>query len=285
MLSEKKAYAKINLTLDLTCVLPDRYHGIFTVMQSVGLYDTVTVETVPGDEIILVCSDPNIPCDSRNTAYKAASYFFNAAGKSSGLKITVEKNIPSQAGLAGGSADAAAVLCALYELFPGTVDENALYDIALRVGADVPFCLAGGTRLCQNKGEIMSALPHLKAYAVLVKPEENVSTKEAYMQFDSSSEVLHPDNEKYLFYAALGDYRKAAAYAANVFEELTDVYSGQEIKAVMYSSGAYYAAMSGSGSAFFGLFEKEEEAVTAAGKLREKYDKVFVCETKEKGTN
>ena len=276
---EKKAFAKINLTLDITSVLPDRYHGIFTAMQTVDLCDGVTVETTQAPGISLTCDNGTIPCDERNTAYKAAAFFTEAAGLTEGVRIRIEKRIPSQAGLAGGSADAAAVLRGLQEIYPGKLPEQALFDIAFHIGADVPFCLAGGTRLCLNKGELMAALPCLEAWVVIVKPEENVSTKEAYARFDSAAELFHPNNNEFLFYAAAGEYRKALAYACNTFEALCEVPSGTAIKAALYAGGAYYAAMSGSGSAFFGLFEDEAHAKASAETLRASFRQVFVCRT------
>ena len=281
MQTEKKAFAKINLTLDITSMLPDRYHGIFTAMQTVDLYDDVTVETTEEPGIGLTCSDGTIPCDERNTAYKAAAYFTEAAGITEGVRIRIEKRIPSQAGLAGGSADASAVLRALDEMYPGRVSEQGLFDLAFRIGADVPFCLAGGTRLCLNKGEVMAALPCLEAWVVIVKPKENVSTKEAYARFDSAADLFHPNNNEFLFYAAKGEYRKALAYAYNTFEALCEVPSGEAVKSALYAGGAYYADMSGSGSAFFGLFEDETRAQAAAETLKASFRQVFVCRTTE----
>ena len=279
MKTEQKAYAKINLTLDITSVLPDGYHSIFTVMQTVGLYDDVTVETNDNGGVTLTCTDGAIPCDERNTAYQAAERFRQAAELHEGIAIHIEKRIPSQAGLAGGSADAAAVLRALDELFPGKLSEWQLYEIAFSIGADVPFCLAGGAKLCLNKGEIMAALPCLDAWAVLVKPEDNVSTKDAYARFDSAPDLFHPDNDKFLFYATKGEYKKALAYAANIFEDLCDLPCGSAIKSALYAGGAYYAAMSGSGSAFFGLFDDESAAEQTAKILRQKYTQTFFCKT------
>ena len=180
-----KAYAKINLSLDLTGILPDGYHALNTVMQSVSLYDTVTVEKTYGG-IFLRCSLPGLPSDSRNTAYKAAELFLSEAGIKEGVSIDIEKRIPSQAGLAGGSADAAAVLFALGQLYPGGLSEEKLFETALRVGADVPFCLSGGTRLCLDKGETMTALPAFHAFVLLMKPDTGVSTSEAFRKFDAS---------------------------------------------------------------------------------------------------
>ena len=265
MKTEQKACAKINLTLDITSVLPDGYHSIFTVMHTVDLCDTVTVETADDGSVTLTCTDKAVPCDERNTAYQAAARFRQAAGLEEGIAIRIKKRIPSQAGLAGGSADAAATLRALDGLFPKRLTEKQLYEIAFSIGADVPFCLAGGAKLCLNKGEIMAELPCLDAFAVLVKPEENVSTKDAYARFDNAPEK--------------GEYKKALAYAANTFENLCDLPCGSAIKSALYAGGAYYAAMSGSGSAFFGLFEKKAAAEQAAKALRQQYPQTFLCKT------
>lgn len=276
-----RANAKINLSLDLTGLLPDGYHAINTVMQSVSLFDTVTVEKAAS--ISLECSAPGVPADARNTAFKAAADFFKTAGISGGAKITVEKNIPSQAGLAGGSADAAAVLFALNAAYPGAVSEKTLYDIALGVGADVPFCLRGGTQLCLNKGEKMTALPDFHAYVLLVKPDRGVSTAEAFSRFDKARGLAHPDNARVLECYKNGCGEKAAPYSLNIFEQLSDLPEGGGIKAALRENGAYYASMSGSGSCFFGLFGEESACLAAAKALRNTAPFVCPCKTVNAG--
>lgn len=277
-----KAYAKINLTLDLTGVLPDRYHGIFTCMQSVGLFDQINIRN-GGNGIELRCSEKYIPCDERNTAFKAARIFFEKAGIEPSCSIYIKKVIPSGAGLAGGSADAAAVLKGLSELYPGRLSHKDLMSAALSVGADVPFCYLGGTRLCQNIGEVMSSLPPLISNVLIVKPYERVSTKDAYARFDSASDIIHPDNTSFLYYAAKGEYKDAVKFASNMFENLSDVKSGELIKETMLHSGAWFASMSGSGSAYFGLFDNKEDAYACAELLKEKTESVFVTSTKNRG--
>ena len=277
-----KAYAKINLTLDLTGILPNKYHGIFTLMQSVGLYDSVSVRK--GEKgITLRCSERFIPCDDRNTAYKAARLFYEKAALEPECEIYIKKVIPSGAGLAGGSADAAAVLKALSALYPDALKHRDIMNIALSVDADVPFCYVGGTRLCQNIGEVMSPLPALISDVLIVKPYERVSTKDAYARFDSAESITRPDNDSFLFYASRGEYEEAVKYAENMFETLSDVKIGEEIKKTMYEHGAWYSSMSGSGSAYFGLFHSPEEAKKCADSLREKTENVFVCRTKARG--
>lgn len=277
-----KAYAKINLTLDLTGVLPNKYHGIFTLMQSVGLYDCVTVKTgVPG--LNLRCSEKYIPCDDRNTAFKAARLFYEKAGLEPECEIFIKKVIPSGAGLAGGSADAAAVLKGLNCAYPNALTRRDIMDIAFSVGADVPFCYVGGTKLCQNIGEIISTLPSFYSDVLIVKPYERVSTKDAYARFDSAENIVHPDNASFLFYAAQGNYKEAVKYAQNMFEALCDVKAGKEIKKAMSDCGAWFSSMTGSGSCYFGLFDYPEDAKKCAELLKDKAESVFVCKTKSRG--
>lgn len=277
-----KAYAKINLILDLTGILPNKYHGIFTLMQSVGLFDTVTVKT--GEKgLTLRCSEKYIPCDDRNTAFKAARLFYEKAGIEPECEIYIKKVIPSGAGLAGGSADAAAVLKALSMAYPSALSHREIMAVAFSVGADVPFCYVGGTKLCQNIGEVMSALPPLYSDVLIVKPYERVSTKDAYQRFDTAEKISHPDNDSFLFYASKGDYKEAVKYAENMFETLSDVKSGKEIKDTMKSCGAWFSSMSGSGSAYYGLFDYPEDAKKCAELLKNKAESVFVCKTKSKG--
>lgn len=280
MFKTKKAYAKINLTLDLTGVLPNGYHPIFTLMQTVSLCDRVAVEINDSGIIEIESDDKNMPLDMSNTAYKAAALFLEKISKSAtGVKIRIDKNIPSQAGLAGGSADAAAVLTLLNEHFSYPLSEKELLGIALKVGADVPFCVKGKTQLCQNIGEVMSELPAFSAFVVIAKPEEGVSTKDAFSRFDTSENIVHPNNDNFLFYAARGEYKKALENAFNIFEELSDVKQGEYIKETMKKHGAYYASMSGSGSAFFGLFDSREAAEKCEKELRANVYFTCVCET------
>lgn len=280
MKTTAKAAAKINLLLDLTAILENGYHSIYTVMQSVGIYDEVTVETDDSGKIKLTCSDTAMPTDSKNTAWKAADYFLEYTGnKNSGVKIHIQKNIPSQAGMAGGSADAAAVIKALDKLFNTALSDAELYAIGEKVGADVPFCIAGGTKLCLNKGEVMATLPDLAdCYIVVAKPNQGVSTKEAYANYDSAEWIRHPDNEGFLFAATCGDFKKMCAKAANVFEQVVEVSDRVKIKAVMRNNNASLAMMTGSGAAIFGLFEKKTDADACYGELQKKYNNIFITQ-------
>ena len=272
------AHAKINLSLDLTGRLPDGYHAIRTVMQSVDLADTLTI-AVGGPGLRLVCGAPGVPTDERNTAVKAAALFYSAVGKDPEATITLTKKIPSQAGLGGGSADAAAVLTGLNALYGEPLPQAALQTLALQVGADVPFCRLGGTRLCLNKGEVTAALPDFSAYAVLAKPDAGISTAAAYKRFDGGAALAHPDDDALTFYFAQGDYKTGLRYARNVFEQLGDLPEGKTIRRLLEEAGAYYAAMSGSGSAFFGLFDTADAAGKAAGALADAGFFAAACRT------
>ncbi len=272
-----KAAAKVNLILDLTAVLENGYHSIYTVMQSVGLYDTVSIELNDSGKIKLSCSLPYIPVTEKNTAYKAAEYFFEYIDdKTHGATIHIDKLIPVQAGMAGGSADAAAVLKGLNHIYKNRLTDDELYQLGEKVGADVPFCIAGGTRLCLNKGEVMAKLPDLPdCYMVIVKPEQGVSTKAAYANYDAAEWIRHPDNEGFLFAATQQDLKTMCYKASNVFEQVVEVSDRVKIKSVMRNHNAMMAMMTGSGTAVFGIFEKEKDAAKCAEALKNKFKNVY----------
>ena len=278
----KKANAKINLSLDLTGVLPNGYHAIHTVMQSVTLHDLVTVSNDHAG-ISLACGAPGVPADESNTAVKAARFFFEETALEPRAQIVIEKNIPSQAGLAGGSADAAAVLHALNELNEFPLDSCILRKIALKIGADVPFALQGGLRLCLNIGEIMAELPPFHCFAVIAKPERGVSTAEAFKKFDSGAPLRHPDADSVLYHLAAGQPHLALDAACNVFEQLTNLPETDRTNRAMRKNGAFYASLSGSGSACFGLFDTLEDAQKAKAALENELPFVCLCETADAG--
>lgn len=280
-----KAAAKVNLLLDLTAILENGYHSIYTVMQSVGIFDTVTVEHNDSNKIILTCSDKTIPTNNKNTAWKAAEYFFEHIGKPfSGVNIHIEKVIPSQAGMAGGSADAAAVIMALDRLFDTNLSEKEIIAIGKKVGADVPFCILGGTKLCLNKGEVMADIPPLPdCYIVVVKPDQGVSTKEAYSNYDSAEWIRHPDNEGFLFAATQQNLDSMCKKASNVFEQVVEVSDRVKIKAIMRRNNAKLAMMTGSGAAVFGLFENKEDAEICKTELNDIFKSVFITTPVKKG--
>lgn len=276
-----KAAAKINLVLDVTGKLPDGYHAIESVFQTVGIYDKVTVEI--SDKlhgIGISCDVPaefadadEIPCDERNIAYKAAAAFFEETGLDMGCKIHIVKNIPSQAGMGGGSADAAAVLFCLRKMTGRSLSHPE------KLGADVPFFLTGGTAYVEGIGEkITKIADYDQRILVIAKGSEGVSTGAAYGAVDALENPIHPDAE------AIAEAISSAPEAAykligNIFEEAVKLNSVAEIKAEMLKHGAGSAAMTGSGSAVFGIFHSESQAKACAEALELNGFYAKVCRT------
>lgn len=264
-----RAFAKLNLYLDITGRREDGYHTLETVMQSISLYDEVTVVTCPGDGITLTCSRENIPTDSRNTAYRAAELFMRASGETGGVLLDIEKNIPSGAGMGGGSADAAAVLRGLNKIFGEPLSERQLLDIAVQVGADVPFCLVGGTKLCRGIGEQMSDFSAAEGVFVVVKPDFSCPTGEAYKKYDRSP--IPPRGGLEGFGAAMpGNY---APEMYNVFQRLYADERIEEICRRLVELGARGAMLTGSGSAVFGVFGD----IHAAHAAQRQFSMSWVC--------
>lgn len=270
------APAKINLLLDIICRLPNGYHSLFMVMQSVCLFDEITVERAQAG-ISLECSEKSLPTDGRNLAYRAAELFYKESGIVPGARVTVRKNIPMQAGLAGGSADAAGVLLALDEMYGRPLGADRLCEAGFSLGADVPFCVRGGLMLSQDAGQVLSPLPKIKeeVWFVLAKPEAGVSTKEAYEAFDSAQNVRHTDNAAILHHFAGGRLFEALEHSGNVFEQFIEVPERVEIKACMRSFGADFCCMSGSGPTVFGVFRDKDKAEACAEEVRKTVRDVF----------
>ena len=280
-----KANAKINLLLDILGTLPNGYHDLYMLMQSVSLHDTVTVETDNSKKITLTCNIKDIPLDDSNTAVKAANAFFTYTGKENpGVKIYLEKTIPHAAGLAGGSADAAGVLVALKRLFMPELTDRQLIEIGSTVGSDVPFCALGGTMVAQGTGTILTYLPNLSLEnIVIVKPDRSVSTGKAYSAFDSAEKVRHLDKTGIYNAVIEKDYDGIYSRCDNVFEQFIFVPERVPIKAIMRKNGARCCCMSGSGPSIFGIFDSAEDAEKAAEELKVDYPDTFVCRSTETG--
>ena len=254
-------------------------------MQSVGLYDTVSVESTDDGRISISCSEEKLPCDKSNIAYKAAEAFFNYTKiENKGIKIHIEKNIPFAAGMAGGSADGAAVIAALNDIYSAGLSQKELCAVGVKVGADVPFCLTGGTCLAQNIGEVLSPLTDLPdCHIVLAKPERGVSTKEAYAAFDTAQNIRHLDTCGMLFAASKGDLNEICRRTKNVFEQLIEVPERVPIKSVLNRYGALAACMSGSGPTVFGIFDDESKAECAVESLRSFISQVYLVKPVKSG--
>ncbi len=280
MLKRIKAYAKINLILDIISRADNGYHNLFMIMQSVDLHDTVEVETNDSGKITIECDTKGVPLDETNIAYKAAKSFFDFTNiECTGLRIKLIKRIPHAAGLAGGSADGAAVIYALNEMYESDLSYIELVDIGLKVGADVPFCLFGSTRLAQRYGDVLSELPPMpECYIVICKPEQAVPTKGAYKLYDEeSANIRHPDNYGMLESVINKDLDGICSRCDNVFEQVIEVCDRAYIKGTMRSNGAKATCMSGSGPSVFGIFETKAEAEKACNELRKTISETYVC--------
>lgn len=274
-----EAPAKINLTLDITGIRHDGYHILRTVLQTVTLHDEVYLRKTDGEGITLTCDYEGLACDETNLAYRAAAAFFDFTGlPASGVQIEIEKCIPLEAGLAGGSADAAAVLVGLNALFDTGLSQRTLCEIGLPLGADVPFCIIGGTMQGEGIGEILEPLPSLpKCYFVIAKPESGVNTREAYALYDRQKPERRPDNDMMVAAIATGSLEHIGSELYNVLEESCSLPEVSGIKQAIIECGALGAAMSGSGSAVFGLFENKGDAKHCLSTLSDHYDAVFLA--------
>ncbi len=275
------AYAKVNLTLDVLGKRPDGYHDLRMVMQSVSLADLVTVTEQPGEEITVRCDRGDLPSGPSNIAWKAADAFFAAAGvPRRGLDIAIEKRIPAQAGMGGGSADGGAVLRVLRDWYAAAMPDAALARIGAAAGSDVPFCVLGGAALAEGRGEVLTPLPALPDCAILLcKPDFGLSTPALFRRADGVSPSERPDNDAMADALRRGDLAAAAENLRNVFEEaLTEEERREigEIKTAMLHGGALNAAMTGSGPTVFGLYADISAARAAAAVLRRRYDQVFL---------
>lgn len=283
-----KAPAKINLTLDIVGKRPDGYHDVAMVMQAVSLYDTVTVESADGEggEIKVSCpAYSDVPCDDSNIVCKAARAFFAHTGvEAKPLSITIDKIIPTQAGLAGGSSDGAAVVLALNRIFETHLTMDEMADICSRFGSDVPFCLLGGTMLATGTGTTLKKLRSMpKCHIVICKPDISVSTAEAYAACDSrpSKGFLYTDELIKRLYSR--DIRGLSTCLYNEFEQVMELPVINEIKKTMISCKALGASMSGSGSAVYAIFLDEKKAQKCVDVLSGQYDKVFLTQPLKDG--
>ena len=284
MKTSVKAYAKINLFLDMVSRRDNGYHNILSVMQSVSLCDVVTVDYTEGavTEISVCCNNDALPADQSNIAYKAALKFPYTNGK---VDIKIEKNIPISAGLAGGSADAAAVLIALNELCGQPLTLSELKALGATLGADVPFCIECGTCLVEGIGEITSDFTPMPNYPIVIaKKGEGMSTPAAYGMLDKkynnfTGYAPHSACLSKLSMTAVQDITEFCSGIYNIFESVVEPCRPEvtAIKKIMTDSGAINATMSGSGTSVFGIFKNENDADQARLKLLELGAESHVC--------
>lgn len=274
------APAKLNLTLDVLRRREDGYHDLKMTMISVDLCDTLTVRLRSDGRILVRVPGTNLPEGEDNLAGKAARVFFDELGQSPGVEIAIEKRIPAQAGMAGGSSDAAAVLRALQALLRPELTGRQLERMGERIGSDVPYCVRGGTALAEGRGEKLTDWPEMPlCHIVACKPDFGLSTPELFARVRVGGLRGRPDHEA--MYSALlgGDLRAVAGALANVFEEVLtprEAETIQDIKARLRRCGAENALMTGSGPTVFGLFQSPEAARRAADTLRGPYPRTFL---------
>lgn len=261
-----EAMAKINLGLDVLRRREDGYHEVKMVMQTVGICDRLEFEKLAEDCIRISTDKAEIPCDEHNLIYKAIKHMKDTYGITGGVAVKLEKNIPIAAGMAGGSADAAAAIHGVNQFFGLGLSLEEKQKLGVKIGADVPYCLMGGTALSEGIGEVLTALPEVpKAYLVIAKPDINVSTKFVYENLHANSLTEHPDVDGMVESIRQGDLKGITKRMANVLETVTVKHYPiiEEMKEFLRRQGAMNALMSGSGPTVFGVFEKEETARSA----------------------
>lgn len=282
---KETAYAKVNLSLDVTGLRPNGYHDVKMVMQTVGICDELSFEQAENG-IFLTTNSDRLNEESQggmdNIIVKAARAIFDYAGKEYGVKITLDKHIPIAAGMAGGSTDAAATLRGLNRLFDLGLSMDTLREIAVTIGADVPFCVEGGSMLSEGIGEILTPLTPAKDLNLLIcKPDIFVSTKEVYTRFDALTDIDHPDVDGMVDALNTKDYDKIPGLLGNVLELVTaNLYPViSDIEKAMIDNGAINSIMSGSGPTVFGIFKDSASCQKAEAALKEIYPDYFVSTT------
>ena len=277
-----KAYAKINISLDIVGKREsDGYHLLKMIMQNIDLYDEISIEKQKED-ITISCNKSYVPTDSRNLAYKAASLFKETYNIEDGVHIDIVKNIPVSAGLAGGSTDAAAVLKLMNKIFKVNASNEELMELGLKLGADIPYCINGGTALCEGIGEKITTLaPFKDKILVLVKPSFGVSTKEVYKAFNLDRVRVHPKTENLIEAMEQDNLYYVANNMKNLLENVTLRKHNVliKIKEEMNRYGAVGSMMSGSGPSVFAFFDDMLKAQRCYEKMKENHREVFLTRT------
>jgi len=256
------ANAKINMTLDVSGKRSDGYHEVSMIMQEISLADKIEINKKSSSGIELKVQNSDIPCDESNIAFKAAKLFLDKIKSDDGIEMIIQKNIPVCAGLGGGSADGAAVLKALNQMYDSPLSLSELLEMGVSLGADVPFCIVGKTCHAGGIGEILTPFKsELRAYVALIKPDVDISTPKAYKAIDQLS-YTHPEVFKVKEALEKADKDLLVKYGANVFEYvcLNDHPEIDKIKTHFKNFGAFYTMMSGSGPTVFGLFDNKDDA-------------------------
>lgn len=276
-----KAYAKINLSLDVVGKREDGYHTLQMIMQTIDLYDLINIKKTDKG-INISCNKQYIPTDERNLAYKAADLFMKTYNVCEGIDIYIKKYIPVAAGLAGGSTDAAAVLKAMRNMYRPDISDEKIMKLGLNIGADVPYCVVGGTALCEGIGEKITKLNSFKNHIlVVVKPAFGVSTKEVYKNLDINKIKRHPDTNLLISSIEANNLNALARNMKNVLENVT-LYKHvvlKDIKKEMINMGSQGTLMSGSGPTIFAFFSDMLKAQLCYDKMKKRYRETFITRT------
>ena len=276
------AHGKINLALDVLYPRDDGYHEINTIMQQIDLKDTITLRNIEGDRAIIECNSEEIPLDESNLAYKAWEKIVEKTNFLRGIHITIDKNIPVAAGLAGGSTNAAAVLKGLNLLWNLNLSQERLMEIGAEIGADVPFCILGGTAHARGIGEKLKKIRSFSNKLILLanigKP---VSSAYVYNKLDLDNRSKRIDVDKIVEYIEEDNVKKVAENMENIMEQVVikEYPIIAQIKEDMVRYGALGSIMSGSGPTVFGIFDDEEKLLNCKKFLEKKVEKVLVTKT------
>lgn len=279
-----KAPAKINITLDILGRRSDGYHELRSIMHSVSVYDTLIIKKQDTDGLSLYCDTPGVPCDDRNLVIKAARSFLLHHGIKQGLSFELTKTIPSMAGMGGGSSDCAATLLGLDRMFGTGMSQDELIEMGKRLGADVPFCIAGGCQICEGIGEKLTTLRSMPdCYIAVVKPTVSVSTPKAFAAYDNMPSPKMSDFKKICLAFEKGDLDGICSEIFNALEYASDCEEIFAIKDELCRLGAKASMMTGSGSAVYGIFDNEEKAQACCEAMSEKLPFARVCRPLQNG--
>lgn len=275
------AFAKLNLTLDVLGKREDGYHDIQSVAQTISIRDDVEIDIGTGKAWKLLCTDPDIPTNEGNLAWKAAKVYCDVMKKDpNGIEIRIKKRIPSGAGMGGGSADAAAVLRALNRYYAEPLSVLALAELGMQVGSDVPVCVLGGTVMVEGRGERLRKLPDMpECIFVVCKPTFSVSTPELYQRIDEVAIPFRPDHRAMESALLSGDLERVAEQLCNVFDPIVtaDHLELNYIKSICNTYGALNQQMTGTGSAVFAIMPSFEYGAVVCNMLKENYPQIFIA--------
>lgn len=282
-----KSRAKVNLSIDVLGKREDGYHLVEMIMQTIDLYDKLKITEIEENSILIKSNSLDIPLNEDNIMYKAVNLLKNQFNIEKGIEISIEKNIPVAAGMAGGSSNAAAVLVGLNKLWNLGLSESELKDIGLKLGADVPFCITGGSALAEGIGEELTNIKGLPEdlNIVVCKPNIFVSTKEVYQSLNMDKVKRRPKNKELIDALQKEDVKFISENMVNVLEEVTSLKYSEigQIEDIMIKNKALGSMMSGSGPTVFGLFDNKDCAIKAKEDLQAKYNQVYLVKSSNKG--